>query len=397
MDSVKKIMIIGAGILQLPAIKMANEMGLYVIAVDIDPNAPGFKFADNCIQISTIDIDKVVEEAICLDVDAVMTLASDLPIRTVAAIGERLGLTTISEDTAIKATDKGKMRKQLKEHNVPIPNFYITKNYEDFQKATLNFNMPFIVKPSDNSGSRGVILVEEASDLLKVYEYTKQYSRSGEVLIEEYMAGPEVSVETLTVNGVTNVISITDKLTTGAPNFIEMGHSIPSQLSQDIQNEIIKITKSAIKAIGIDVGPSHTELIVTDEGPKIVELGARLGGDNITSHLVPLATGINMVECTILLSLGEKPILLPKYKKGASIRYIKAPEGIIHSVDYLQKANEIHGINEIILLKNIGERINKIKNSNDRIGYVIAQADSPAESTRICEEAINTMKINVAD
>jgi len=395
MNSKKKIMIIGAGILQLPAIIKAKEMGLEVIAIDKDVKAPGFKFADICLPISTIDIENAVSVAKKIRPDAVMTLASDMPVRTVAAIGEACGLATISKETALNATNKRRMREQLKKHFVPIPKFYAVNNYNEFFEIASSFRGKFIVKPADNSGSRGVFLVDKECDLKKVYEYSKKYSRENEVLIEEYMVGPEVSVEAITVNGETHIIAITDKLTTGAPYFVEMGHSIPSRLPIEMQQEIIKVTCAAIKAIGLETGPSHTEVIVTEGGPKIVEIGARLGGDNITTHLVPLATGIDMVECCIRLALGEEMNILPRYSMGAAIRYFKSEEGVLKSIENIQEVEKIDGVVEIAFLKKIGDLVTSLQNSTDRIGYVIARANSATEAIKICENVINMVKINV--
>lgn len=397
MKEQKKIMIIGAGILQLPAIVKAKEMGLKVIAIDMDPNAPGFKISDESIQLSTIDVENVVKKALEVNPDAVMTLASDMPIRTVAAIGEKCNLKTISYETAINATDKGKMRKKLSELNIPVPKFYVISTFEEYIELSSKFKGKFIVKPADNSGSRGIFLVDDINHATEAFYHAKKHSRSGEILVEEYMNGPEVSVESITVNGVTNVIAITDKLTTGAPHFIEMGHSIPSQLHMDTQDQIVNLTISAIKAIGIDIGPSHTEIILTSEGPKIVEIGARLGGDNITTHLVPLATGINMVEYTIRLALAEDVKLPVHQRRGAAIRYIKSEEGLLKSIDYLVDLKKLDGVEELTITKSIGDQITKISSSSDRVGYVITHASSSREAIDICEAALESIRLNVFD
>ncbi|MBT2738383.1 ATP-grasp domain-containing protein [Bacillus sp. ISL-7] len=397
MEKQKKIIIIGAGILQVPAIIKAKQMGLYVYAQDMDPNAPGFKLADNTIQLSTNDIENSVNKALQLMPDAVMTLASDMPIRTVAAIGEKCGLSTISTKTALNATDKGRMRSQLNKYGVPIPRFFIASSFEKYMDAASHFAGKFIVKPADNSGSRGVYLTDQTSDLTEVYHYVKEHSRSGDILVEEFMVGPEVSVETMTVNGVTHVVSITDKLTTGAPHFIEMGHSIPSQLPLKLQDEIINVAISGINALGVEVGPAHTEIIVTEEGPKIVEIGARLGGDNITTHLVPLATGVNMVEWSIRLAIGENVEISPNQHKGAAIRYLKSAEGILEDVQNVQEAKAMEGIKEIAFTKRIGDTITAVNSSTDRIGFVIAQGDLPLEAIEKCEKASTLIKINVSN
>ena len=227
----KKIMILGAGILQLPAIQKAKEMGLHVVAVDMNPEAVGFAEADTRLVISTTDTTKVVQAARELGVDGVMTLASDMPMRTVAAVAKELGLVGPDEGTALRATDKAAMRRCLRENGVPCPKFFVVASKEEYLAAVAELEGAFIVKPADNSGSRGVFMLKDASDRRAVeeaYTYSHTYSRGGEVMVEEYMVGPEVSVETLTVDGECHVIQITDKLTTGAPYFVEVGHSQPT-------------------------------------------------------------------------------------------------------------------------------------------------------------------------
>lgn len=397
----KKIMILGASILQLPAIQKAKEMGLEVVAVDMNPNAIGFAEAGIIKEvISTIDIPAVVECAKKHQIDGVMTLASDMPMRTVAAVAKEMGLVGVSDDTALKATNKAIMRAALKEGNVPIPKFFKATNEKEYREAVLNFSTPFIVKPADNSGSRGIYLVSNVVDtesISNAYLHSHNFSRSGDVVIEEYMVGPEVSVETLTVNGECNVIQITDKITTGAPHFVEMGHTQPSQLSDAIKREIAQVAKAANRAIGITNGPSHTEIIVTDEGPKIVELGARLGGDCITTHLVPLSTGVNMVECCIKIALGEVPDINPTISKVSAIRYFTQNSGIIKKVVGIDEATQIDGVKQISMVHSVGERLNAIENSSDRIGFVVVQANSVEDAFEICNKAISCINIEVEE
>lgn len=174
----------------------------------------------------------------------------------------------------------------------------------------------------------------------KAYDYCKPYSKTGDVIVEEYMSGPEVSVETLSIDGTCHVLQITDKLTTGAPHYVEMGHSQPTRHSKEIAKKISETAIAANKAIGIKNGPSHTEIIITGEGPKIVEIGARLGGDCITTHLVPLSTGVDMVECNIRIAMGEKPDISCKYNRGSAIRYLSTENGVIKNIKGLDAAKK---------------------------------------------------------
>ena len=393
----KKIMILGASILQLPAIEKAIEMGLEVIAVDMNPVAVGFGV--NGVKkeiISTIDTPAILEAAKSHKIDGIMTLASDMPMQSVAVVSHELGLVGISEDTALKATNKAYMRDALKKAGVPVPLYFRVNGEEEFKEAVKQVRhagYKCIVKPADNSGSRGVDLLKEDSDLEAAYNYTIRYSRGGEIVVEEFMEGPEVSVETLAVDGIVHVIQITDKLTTGAPYFVEMGHSQPSQLSKETKERIAEVAIAANKAIGIQNGPSHTEIKVTKDGPKIVELGARLGGDCITTHLVPLSTGVNMVECSIRIALGEKPDLTAKWEKGAAIRYLKTGTGIIQGITGLQEAEDIPGVVQVSIVHGVAEQVGEIKNSVDRVGFIIVQAEDAVSAVEIAEEGAERIKV----
>ncbi len=395
----KTIMILGASILQLPAIEKARDMGFNVVVADMNPEAIGFSVPDIKKEIiSTIDTIKILQAARKHQIDGIMTLASDMPMQSVAVVCHEMGLVGISKETALKATNKAFMRDALKENGVPVPLYYRVKGLSAFIDAVKNIRdkgYKCIVKPADNSGSRGVDLLKEDCDLEEAYNYTNQFSRSGEIVVEEYMEGPEVSVETLAINGTVHVIQITDKLTTGAPYFVEMGHSQPSQLCDEIKDQIGAVAISANKAIGIKNGPSHTEIKVTKDGPKIVELGARLGGDCITTHLVPLSTGVNMVECSILIALGEIPDLRPKWNRGSAIRYLESEQGIIQAIGGVDEACEVSGIKQVSIVHNVGDEAKEIRNSVDRVGFVIAQADSAKDAVLACEEAKRLIKVDV--
>ena len=395
----KKIMILGASILQLPAIQKAVEMGLEVIAVDMNPDAVGFKVPGVFREvISTIDIDAIVEAAKKHKIDGIMTLATDMPMRSVAAVAKEMGLNGIDAETALKATNKAEMRKALHDAQIPIPKFFKVSNENEYMEAVKHFNVPFIVKPADSSGSRGIFEVKDITNekvIKEAYRYCQPYSRVGDVIVEEYMQGPEVSVETISIDGVCHVIQVTDKLTTGAPHYVEMGHSQPTQLSKEVSDKIADVAKAANKAIGIVNGPSHTEIIVTSEGPKIVEIGARLGGDNINTHLVPLSTGINIVECCIKIALGEKPDIKPKWNKGAAIRYFDQHAGVIKSIDGIEEAKKIKGVQQISIVHGAGEEISEVTSSGARMGFVIAQDVDVNYAIDDCQKALEIINIEI--
>ena len=310
----KTVLVLGASELQLPAIRKAKKMGLNCITVDYDKNAIGVKEADKFYEVSTIDLEGVLEVSRTENIDAIFTICSDRPMQVVAKVGESLNLNTISKEAALLATNKAHMRNALAEGRVGIPQYRICKTFDDYMHAIDEIGFPVIVKPSDNSGSRGISFVDKIDKSYEAYE--------GVILFEEYLEGEEVSVEAFVLDGKVNVIQITDKITTGAPHFVEMGHNQPSSHGKDIVEEIKSTTENAIKCLKVTGGPVHAELKITENGIKVVELGARLGGDHISTELVSLSTGIDLVEATINWALGEDVDIKQKISAYSAIRYV---------------------------------------------------------------------------
>ncbi len=391
----KRLLIIGASILQLPAIKKAKALGHYVAVADFNPNAVGIPYADEFYNASTIDVEAICKVAEEFNPDGIMTLATDMPMRSIAAATSRLGLPGISMDTAIKSTDKGEMIKEFKAHNVESPWFYIIEDIESLIILLPSLTYPCILKPTDNSGSRGVVIVNSEEEMMDAYQYSVSQSRGGSVILEEYMTGPEVSVEMMVIDGEPHVLQVTDKLTTGAPYFVEMGHNQPSMLPTEDVKKIKDLACRAVKSVGINCGPSHVEIKLTPTGPKMIELGARMGGDNITTHLVPFSTGIDMVASTIQIALGEQADVTSSLNCGSAIRYFEAPLGKIKSIEGVEEAMKIEGVRQITFTKEIGEDSTPIHCSNDRIGFVIAQAENAEDAIKICEKVKKRIKIEI--
>lgn len=388
----KRLMIAGASILQLPAILRAKEKGLYVGVVDYDPEAIGIKYSDEYFNVSTIDEKGVYEAAKFFRADGIMTLATDMPMRSVAYTCEQLGLSGISYNTAVKATDKGEMIKAFDVAGVAHPWYYIVSNKDDFDYGRITF--PCISKPIDNSGSRGVMIANDEQELHKALQWSFSKSRSGKIIIEEYMKGPEVSVEVIVLNSIPYILQITDKLTTNAPHFVEMGHNQPSMLSETNQRKIKELASKAVLAVGITEGPAHVEMIVTSDGPKMVELGARMGGDCIATHLIPLSTGIDMVGATIDLALGIVPNIEKKYDKGAAIRFFDAPTGLIKEISGEKEAKSMPGVVEVSFTKREGMYHKGVSGgSGERIGFVITQDITAEKAVQLAEKVANTIVI----
>ena len=394
----KKMMILGASALQVPAIKKAKEMGYEVISVDYDPDAVGFELADVKLIVSTLDQEEVLRQAQIYNPDVIITSTSDGPVRTAAYVNEEMGKQPdLAYEDSLCATIKSYMRDRLKEYNVPIPQYFVVENKEEFVGAVQTIKGDMIVKPADNAGSRGVVLLKKDAvtgktspeDILSLYEYSKSNSRNGIVMVEEFMEGEEVSVESMTVNGETTIVTITDKMTTPPPYFVELGHAEPSRHPYDIQEKIKEVTKQAVAAIRLQNGPSHTEIKLTKDGPKIVELAARLGGDFITSKLVPLSTGVDMVGNSVILATGGEVDLAKKRDKGAAIRFIPGKSGVISDIIIPDEVMKMPGMEEVVLYKKTGDAVDGTKSSNDRLGHIIATGNDAKEAF---ERATNAME-----
>lgn len=392
----ESIFILGASRLQIPAIKKAKEKGLYVYVLDYDPKAVGIQYADCFLEISTIDKEAVYKAALEHKPDYIITSTSDMPVRTVSWVCEKLGKRTdISYYGALCATDKVAMRMRMKECGVPIPDFHEIKTFEDFVDIAGKMPQRFILKPADNSASRGVVLVDKESspDYEELYKYCTRYSRSGEALVEEYMEGPEVSVESFSVDGTPHILTITDKIITEPPFFVELGHTEPSRLSPSQQEDIRNVAEAAIRAIGMHNGPTHTEIKVTPSGAKLVEIAARLGGDFITSKLVPLSTGVDMIECSFATLLGENVPYQKLSDCGAVIRFIQGKEGILKAIEGTDSALEMPGVQEVELYMKPGDHIKRPENSSDRVGHVIAVGKDADEAAFNADNALKQIKI----
>lgn len=412
----KKMMILGASALQVPAIKKAKELGYQIILVDYDENAVGFALADVKLVVSTLDQEEVYRQALIYQPDVVITSTSDGPVRTAAYVNEKLGKRPdLSYENAICATIKSKMRDRLRECGVPIPEYYAAQDFEAFSGAVDKLNGNCIVKPADNAGSRGVVHLEavEPTVIRETYEYSLGNARNGTVMVEEYMHGPEVSVEIMVMDGEPHILAITDKYITPLPYFVELAHCEPSRLDAGTQEEIRKVAAQAVRAIGIENAPAHVEIKVTEEGPKIVELAARLGGDFITSRLVPLSTGIDMVGASVLLATGEMPDLTPRRNHGAAIHFISVGnepdscalaaseqqgaerEGVIARITVPDTLYEQEGVEEISLYKKPGDAVQGTRSSNDRLGHVITTGETQEQAMELGKRVLAQISVEI--
>lgn len=388
----KKVMIVGASELQVPIILKAKELGYEVATIDYNPKAAGIRFSDCYYNVSTVDEEGVLKATERFGADGIATVATDMPMRAISYTCAQLGLIGISEETAVNSTDKFVMIKKFEESAVPHPWFYYVKKDDGSLKKRLTY--PCICKPIDNSASRGVTVIQDETEFEDCIKYSSCNGRSGGVIVEELLCGDEISVEVFVVEGEMHIIQVTDKITTGAPHFVEMGHTQPSKYKNQV-NTIQEVAQKAVSAVGINNGPAHVEIMMTTAGPKLIELGARLGGDYISTDLVPLSTGVDLLGATIRYACGDSTDLKPRYDKASAIRFIKATKGNIANITGIEEARKVEGIIRISIEKGIGDTVEEISSSNDRIGYILAQADTRENVIYACEKALEMIRVEV--
>ncbi len=395
-DNQPSVIILGASFLQVPLIEAARRLGVRSIVVDMDPDAVGRDIADEFHCISTLDTDAIMDLARRVKPSGITTTATDAPMKVVAAVAAELGLPAITPEAALACTDKFVMAKAFEAAGVPHPEYRLVNSFADAEAAAASIGFPLILKPTDSSGSRGVVIVEDPSELQDAYEYAQLYSRGGQVIAEEFLVGTEISLEMFHDRERMHVVVVTDKYTSGAPHFVELGHSQPSELPEDILDAARAVAIAASEAVGIHRGPGHAELMLTRRGPVMIEIGARLGGDCVTSHLAPLSTGVDLVGLVIKNAV-DMPFEVPTPEgTPCAVRFMEAPEGKLSAVHGIPDAQAMPGVVLVDLVKPLGHVGAGTLSSADRLGHVIAYGATQEEARTRCTEALNHIAMEVA-
>jgi biotin carboxylase len=398
----KKLLILGAGILQVAVIKKAKEMGIYTIVVDGNPEAIGLLNANKPIVANILDQKAVLQIAEQEIVDGVIHPCSEVAMHTMGYINDKMYLNGIGLETAIRTTNKEKMRGAFASGNAPSPFSKGAKTVKDALSIAHDILGDIIIKPSRSSGSRGVthlpLNMKKDEDIISSFYRAIENSFDNSVVIEEYIDGPEFSVEIVIWNNNPIVIAVTDKLTNGSPFFVELGHSQPSQFSMEVLNRIKEAAILGCKSLKLNYCTAHVEIKLQNNKPYLIEIGARLGGDFISTDLVYLSTGIDMVAAAINLSLGIEPDLIPKHSpQGAAIRYFIPKSGKISKLIVDKKAKVNLNIIQFDIYIKVGELVSNVKSSLDRSGHVITIGSNAEEAILNAEKVLNKIKYEIEE
>jgi len=304
----KKLAIIGASDFQNPLILKAKEMGYETHVFAWQCGDIGEKTADYFYPVSITEQEQILEMCREIAPDGVTTIGSDLGMVTAVYVANGLGLPANSIECEYRASNKYAMRQCFKEHGVSVPEFYVTDGQMNMEQIR-QMSFPVIVKPTDRSGSRAITKVIRAEELKDAVEAACRVSFEKRAIVEGLIEGKEYSCECISYKGEHKALAITEKMTTGEPHYIETGHIEPAEFSSlTMKMSVLEEVFKALDALGVQYGASHTEFRVSESGKVgIIEIGARMGGDCIGSHLVPLSTGHDFMKMVIHTAVGEKP------------------------------------------------------------------------------------------
>ena len=367
----KTLAVIGASYLQRPLVEKAKEMGLRVICFAWAKDAVCSDISDRFYPISIVEKEHILSICRHEKIDGICTIASDVAAPTVAFVANQLHLNGNRYDAAVKANNKYLMRQAFSHAGINCPR-YIRIGADNDSVDFSTWSFPLIVKPCDRSGSLGVVLAYNPYELQKGLASARALSFQHEAIIEEFVDGREISVEFISYHGKHFPLTITDKITTGAPHFVELEHHQPANITPEQYENVYCLTRTALDSLGITEGASHAEYKITDNGEiYIIELGARMGGDFIGSDLVFLSTGYDFVKGVIEVALGEF-----KEPTVTSLAY--------SGVYFLSKETErlfplfIHPerVPGVVKASLIDTSLRQAQCSADRSGYIIYQSDN---------------------
>lgn len=375
------ILIFGAGINQYTLIQAAKDLGLTTVVLDPNPEAVGKEIADYFYVVSGKDYETTKGIAIKHKIKGIVTSQMEKPLRLMAQLAQELGFIFHSPKVIERSLDKYLQKQIFLENKIPCAKGVLVGKDEEVDIHQLKkLGLPIILKPRDATSSQGVFKIDNYEEIDNYIHITRSFASKGEVIIEEFIDGPEFSIESITYKGNTIIVQYTEKFITPFPRTVEMGHLQPALLDEKEKKVISDVVIKAIKAIGIDNSASHTEVKLTVDGPKVVEIGARLGGDFISSYLVKESCGVDMDKAAIQVAIGEEPDFKKRSNKFSYIKYLE--------LEKERKVKKIKDFKDSLKQKDVvlahlyvkkGDIIHEITQGSERHGFVIVTGKSRSE------------------
>jgi biotin carboxylase len=380
----------------------ARARGLTVIAADRDPSAPGFRYADRRAIVSTEDEPAIERLASAERVDGVIAPGIDWPVAIAARVAARIGLPhPISPEAAVLSTSKLRQRERFAAAGIPQPRFVVCSGVEEAVAASQELGYPCVVKAPDRQGQRGLSLVTEARRMASAVEVALDASRSATLIVEEHVAGREVTVNGFSLNGRFRPLTVTDRLTADPPAFgVALAHVWPSELEPQQIGAAIDVASAAAAAIGVASGPTYTQVLVGPDGSvRIGELAARLGGGH-DAELCRAVLGVDLNGAALAAALGRdihSYDLAPAAQVGGGcIRFLVAPVGALRDVTGLERAFAIDGVKGIRIYRRRGHEFGALVRGADRAGAILAVGSERHDALRRADRAAELIRFETA-
>jgi len=385
------LLILGAGMDQIFAIRTAQAMGLRVLTVDMNPQSPGFTLADDYAVISNRDVPALKAfldsyQANNHRVAGVLVMGTDIP-QIGATLSEYLGVPGLSQASALLATNKYLMKCRFRERGVPVPWFSLVNSAAQLKAIAQQRGYPLVIKPLDRSGARGVFRLTPGCDLEGLFQTSLSTSWVGQVMVEDFLEGIQISTETLMYQGRGYTPGFADRnyelLEVYAPHIIENGGWVPSILSLEQRAAVENLVEQAALALGVENGIVKGDVVLTPHGPAMIEMAARLSGGDFAESLVPLGCGVNIVEAAISLAIGDKPDLdklQPKWQKGVVNRYFFPPPGRLTGIEGINQVTQQPWVHKLEFWYRPGDLVPRLQSHADRFGVFIVTGNTRQEA-----------------
>jgi biotin carboxylase len=389
-----RLLVLGAGPAQIGLLQAAQARGLFTIAVDRDPGAPGFRYTSRRAIVSTEDELNIERLADAERVDGIISPGSDWPVAVGARVAERLALPhPISPQTAVLATSKLRQRERFAEAGVPQPRYAVCHSGAEALDAAAAIGFPCVVKAPDRQGQKGMTLVRGPEQLEVAVDAALAAARSGICLIEQLVDGPEITVNSFLIQNSFSSLTVTDRLVAEPPAFgVALAHVWPSPHAE----AAIEVARQATAALGIENGPVYVQLRIGPDGPQVVELAARLGGGH-DAELCLAALGVDLNGLAIAAALGEKmPPIAPEPRGGACVRFLVAPPGALEELQGVEEAAALDGIEWVRVYREPGYVFVPLRRGADRAGAILAVGESAAEALARADAAAAKLRFVTA-
>ncbi len=389
----KKLMIMGAGIYQVPLIKKAKEMGIYTIAVSIPGNYPGFAYADEVCYENTVDYDKILEVARAKQIDGIVTAGTDVAVITIGKVCDELGLTGLSFEAAKIASNKIRMKKKYEEYGVRTARFREVSFGDDMYETAKDLHFPLIFKAVDTSGSRGIIRVNTKDEFEEARQIVKANTRTDYFIIEEFIEGEEFGAQAFVYHGEVQFILPHGDYVFQGDTGVPIGHFAPYNLEEEIIRDAKVQLEKAIEAMGLDNCAINADFILKDGKTYVLELGGRSGATCL-AELVSIYYGFDYYEKLIQAALGED-VQFPQEKAvpNASMLLRSDRDGVIRAMkDHNHPDPDIC---EIQFDYEVGDTVKKFHVGPHRIGHVITKGGTLDAAVEKLNEALENIEITV--